>query len=353
MTRGRGDSVIKQFPQLLTAGTAAGLSNAQLLERFRSRRDQGPRRPLPRWWAGTADVFTRLPTTPRRPRMTLKMLSRLFSWSWPGGAGRFAEPELLGAWLYGVAIARQGGQEAEIAAASSRTAGGGSARRASATDTCLPEHSPIGREEAELLQPGGRPAAGALSHSGHTLLFQGLTQTEVAHRLRCPEGTVGVRLMRARERLRDRLTRRGIAPSAVLLAAPSSRRRFRALCGALAGPPQSEARAPVRGRPRPFRPASLFGPGRKPWRERSAESHVSWAKLKTLILVVAPVLSRRWRRARTTGDGNAHLNGRSSLSARSRWPKTSLAPTSCPTRWKRRVSTWSYSDWKLIVGKQP
>src|SRR5262249_31022533 len=51
--------------------------------------------------------------------------------------------------------------------------------------------------------------------------LEGLTHQEAAQRLRCPLGTIGVRLMRARDRLRVRLTRRGLAPSAGLLAALS------------------------------------------------------------------------------------------------------------------------------------
>jgi hypothetical protein len=44
--------------------------------------------------------------------------------------------------------------------------------------------------------------------------FEGLTREEAAARLGCPAGTVGARLFRARNRLRERLTRRGLAPSA-------------------------------------------------------------------------------------------------------------------------------------------
>ena len=42
--------------------------------------------------------------------------------------------------------------------------------------------------------------------------LEGLTHAEAARQLGWPIGTVGVRLMRARERLRSRLTRRGMAP---------------------------------------------------------------------------------------------------------------------------------------------
>ncbi len=48
---------------------------------------------------------------------------------------------------------------------------------------------------------------------------EGLRHDEVARRLGCPVGTVESRLSRARERLRSRLARRGLAPSASVLAA--------------------------------------------------------------------------------------------------------------------------------------
>ena len=47
--------------------------------------------------------------------------------------------------------------------------------------------------------------------------FEGLTHEEAASQLRVPVGTVKVRLSRARERLRGRFVRRGLAP--IVLAA--------------------------------------------------------------------------------------------------------------------------------------
>ncbi len=49
--------------------------------------------------------------------------------------------------------------------------------------------------------------------------LEGLTYHEAALRLRCPVSTIGVRLKRARERLRLRLTQRGLAPTAGLIGA--------------------------------------------------------------------------------------------------------------------------------------
>ena len=49
--------------------------------------------------------------------------------------------------------------------------------------------------------------------------LEGLTYQQAAERLRCPVGTIGVRLKRARQRLRERLTRRGVVPSVGVMAA--------------------------------------------------------------------------------------------------------------------------------------
>ncbi len=53
-------------------------------------------------------------------------------------------------------------------------------------------------------------------------LLEGLTPEQAARQLNCPAGTVHSRLARGRERLRGRLTRRGLAAPAVLLTAESA-----------------------------------------------------------------------------------------------------------------------------------
>jgi RNA polymerase sigma factor (sigma-70 family) len=54
--------------------------------------------------------------------------------------------------------------------------------------------------------------------------FLGKTHEEAARRLGCPKGTVAVRLMRARDRLRGRLERRGLTLSAGMVAAALAER---------------------------------------------------------------------------------------------------------------------------------
>jgi RNA polymerase sigma factor (sigma-70 family) len=112
----------------------------------------------------------------------------------------------IGSWLYGVALrvatcergsaARRQAHErraAELSAATSRAA----------TD---PDLAPVLHEELNQL-PERYRAALVLCY------LEGLACEEAAQRLRLPVGTVKSRLARGRERLRDRLTRRGLAPS--------------------------------------------------------------------------------------------------------------------------------------------
>src|SRR5262249_47217316 len=49
--------------------------------------------------------------------------------------------------------------------------------------------------------------------------LEGLTYQQAAERLGCPVRTIHSRLARGRKRLRDRLTRRGVAPSLAFLSA--------------------------------------------------------------------------------------------------------------------------------------
>src|SRR5262249_26255911 len=119
----------------------------------------------------------------------------------------------LAAWLYRVAyhLAVQAG------AALSR-------RRAAALSAALPDGAgPVGEVlgqelRAVLHEEGARlPARYRLP----VLLsyFQGRTNEEAARELGWPVGTVKTRLSRARQLLRQRLLRRGLVPSAAVLAA--------------------------------------------------------------------------------------------------------------------------------------
>ncbi len=129
-------------------------------------------------------------------------------------AGSVARPALLGNWLYGVAYRTALKALARI---TGRRAKESQAVRAVAADAdaVWADLRPVLDEEVSRLSDKFR-APFVLCY------LQGRTNEEAAHALGCPKGTVLSRLATARARLRSRLTRRGIALSAALVAAALS-----------------------------------------------------------------------------------------------------------------------------------
>lgn len=209
MSRGRLGVALRDVQALFQAGTSGGLTDGQLLEEFRDRRGAARER------AFAALVERHGPAVLRACRSILRdehaaedafqavflVLARR--------AGSLRVRDSLAPWLH------------EVAVRVARCARASAARRA--------RHE---REAAESFDPTTRePDAGDLGPVLHEeinrlpdryrapvvlCLVEGLTREQAAGRLRWPVGTVQSRLARGRERLRDRLTRRGLAPSAVL-----------------------------------------------------------------------------------------------------------------------------------------
>jgi RNA polymerase sigma factor (sigma-70 family) len=130
--------------------------------------------------------------------------------------GRSLRPgDQLGPWLYGVAY------RSALRARSKRARRRERERQAPPTaktdpadDILWRDLRPVLDEEVQRL-PEKYRVPFVLCH------VQGQTYEEAAHHLGCPKGTVAIRLSRARERLRNRLTRRGLSPSVVFPPLPS------------------------------------------------------------------------------------------------------------------------------------
>jgi RNA polymerase sigma factor (sigma-70 family) len=132
-------------------------------------------------------------------------------------ARRLRDRDLLGGWLHGVAsrVARK----AKCEAARRRVVEQRSFSR--------PDHSEHDHEQAELRAIIDEEIHRLPEHYRLPLVLchlEGLRHHEAAHRLGCAVGTIESRLSRAKEQLRTRLVRRGVAPSASLLAATLSSR---------------------------------------------------------------------------------------------------------------------------------
>jgi RNA polymerase sigma factor (sigma-70 family) len=208
-----GGAVRREIGRLFGPGTVAGLSEGQLLARFHERGDavafeaivsrHGPmvlgvcRRAL-RDANDVEDAF----------QATFLVLVRR--------AGAIRRREQLGPWLYGVArrVATRARNDAM--------------RRPKLRVDADPDANAldIGFEAPDDLER--REALAALHEEVGRLpekyrapivlcYLEGLTHDEATARLRWPVGTVRGRLARARDRLRDRLARRGAVPSAALL----------------------------------------------------------------------------------------------------------------------------------------
>lgn len=143
------------------------------------------------------------------------------------------EPELLGNWLHGVAHrvaskARGDAKRRRFVELQDELEGVGHACRVERAEI----ESVIDEEIQRLPERYRLPFV--------LCMLEGLRHHEAAQRLGCPVGTVESRLSRARERLRTRLSKRGLAPAPALLTAVLRPRRVSA---SLASNPDSILRA--------------------------------------------------------------------------------------------------------------
>ena len=147
-------------------------------------------------------------------------------------AGAIRKREALGSWLYGVALrtAREANDRAErrrsreVAAGDEPVADGAAGPLAAAI--CR-EQQALLLEELHRLPDKFRAAIVLCD-------LEGCTQEEAARQLGCPKGTILSRLARGRDRLRDQLSRRGVALSVPALTAALGENATAAVPAALA-----------------------------------------------------------------------------------------------------------------------
>ncbi len=208
MANGESSAVLRDIHTLFRVGTSNGLTDAQLLDRFRARSDlnsseaafaglmarHGPmvvgvcRRAL-RNPDDVADAF----------QATFLILVRK--------ADTVRVEDSLGRWLYGVS--RRVSVRAKLAAArrSAREVREIEFAAAPAADADFDELREVLDEEIGRLPEKFRRAVVLCE-------LEGREHEEAARQMGCAVGTVKSRLSRAREKLRTRLIRRGVAPTA-------------------------------------------------------------------------------------------------------------------------------------------
>jgi RNA polymerase sigma factor (sigma-70 family) len=198
----------RHLGRLFGAGSAVGLSDGELLERFARRRDEAAEAAfetlLARHGAMVLTVCRQVLGDPHSAedafQATFLVLVRR------AAALRVRDPGSLGPWLHGVAyrISLKARQAAARRRARERRAARPNVGRPSAAIEQV-EVGAVLHEEVNRL-PAKYRAPVVLCY------LEGRTHDEAAAALRWPVGTVRGRLSRARDRLRSRLARRGLAP---------------------------------------------------------------------------------------------------------------------------------------------
>jgi RNA polymerase sigma factor (sigma-70 family) len=211
MTAGASSLRQKQLVALLQCGTFAGLSDGELLDQFMARRDEAGEaafaalvhRHGPMVLRTCLDLVGNEPDAHDAFQATFLVLIRR--------AGTIRQRNSVQSWLFGVA--RRVAAQVRIDSARRR--------RIEHKAAQLRVVDREGGDDAELRQVVAEEMARLPEKYRAPVLLcdlEGLTYDAAAQRLGCPAGTVGIRLMRARNRLRYRLNRRGIGLSSLAIA---------------------------------------------------------------------------------------------------------------------------------------
>jgi RNA polymerase sigma factor (sigma-70 family) len=204
----RGEPILGPIRLLFGVGTVAGMSDGQLLDRFLDRRGDDEAAEV----AFAALVERHGPMVLRACRAglgdehdaqdafqaTFLILARK--------AGAIRKHESAASWLHGVAR--------RVASCSRKAA---AVRRVKERKAAAGKADFVAEPDRSDLVPAVREEVGDLPEKYRTplmlCLLDGLTHEEAATRLGWPVGTVKTRVRRAKDQLRARLTRRGLAPS--------------------------------------------------------------------------------------------------------------------------------------------
>ena len=210
MAANERSKVIQHLRRAVLLKDGAGLTDAQLLQEYLSRREEAAmaalvRRHGPMVWGVCRRILHNHHDAEDAFQATFLVLVRK--------AASIASPELLANWLYGVA--HQTALKARATAAKRKT------RERQVQE--MPEPAVIENNLWNDLQPLLDQELSRLSDKYRSAIvlcdLEGKTRKEAARQLGVPEGTVAARLARGRKMLAQRLARHGLAISAGSLAA--------------------------------------------------------------------------------------------------------------------------------------
>jgi RNA polymerase sigma factor (sigma-70 family) len=205
-------SALRSIQTLFSVGSVGGMTDGQLMEQFLCRRDEGAEAAFtalvrihgPMVWDVCCGILSDWHAAEDAFQATFLVLARR--------AGSIRRRDAVGPWLHGVAR--------RVAIRARAAAGRRQPREGKAVEMmATPNPDQILREQIEVLHEEVDRLAEKYRSPLLLCYFEGRTHVEAARQLKCPVGTVSFRLSRARELLRARLTRRGLALPAVWVGA--------------------------------------------------------------------------------------------------------------------------------------
>jgi RNA polymerase sigma factor (sigma-70 family) len=236
-------SIVRQIESLFDGGSVAGLTDGRLIERFDDRRDPNGEAAfaalVARHGSMVLHVCRQLLNDEHHAEDAFQAVFLVLAHK----SGSIRDPELLGNWLYGVAI-RTARKARGRLARRRRTEEGHAMRLARSVPGIAiepAEHRVLASEQAELLCREIDRLPMRFRQVIVLCYFEGLTIDEAARRLRCPAGTVRSRLARACDKLRRGMTHRGVTLTAALTARSASGSISSCVCDITARAPMNFA----------------------------------------------------------------------------------------------------------------
>ncbi len=206
----KSGGVARHLRTLIKVGAVGSLPDGQLLERFVARHGEAEAAEaafaalVERHGPMVLGVCRRALADPRDAEDAFQATFLILVKK----AGTVRVEDSLGRWLYGVASPSDRAARAEVIRRHAKEGEGLVDRAGPCFDSDRLDLRGVLDEELDRLPEKYRGARGALRY------LEGLTHETAAERLGWPVGTVRGRLSRARERLRIRLSSRGLAPTA-------------------------------------------------------------------------------------------------------------------------------------------
>ncbi len=202
----RSEADVRSLAILFDVGTSCGLSDVELLERFLDSSEEAAEFAFEglvvRHGPMVLDVCRKILADAHDAQDAFQATFLILATR----AKSIRKQRSVGSWLHGVAlrVARRARSDAMRRRAQERRIAEMTTRDIEAGPPSEPDDFRVLHEEVQRLPRKYREPI-VLCY------LEGMPLEAVAGRLGCPIGTVGVRLMRARERLKDRLGRRGVS----------------------------------------------------------------------------------------------------------------------------------------------